>query len=135
MLQVALGQREQVTVFGDDYPTPDGTCIRDYVHVDDLASAHALALEHLRAGEGLLVNLGTSRGYSVREVIDACRQVTGHAIPVKIGPRRPGDPPELVADAQRARRLLAWEPKYQDLESIVRTAWQWHRAHPHGYGD
>jgi UDP-glucose 4-epimerase len=135
VLQVALGQREHVTVFGDDYPTPDGTCIRDYVHIDDLAAAHTLALDHLRGGEGLLVNLGTSRGYSVREVIDACRRVTGHAIPVKFGPRRPGDPPALVADAERARRLLAWEPKYKDLESMVRTAWQWHSTHPRGYGD
>jgi UDP-glucose 4-epimerase len=135
VLQVALGQREHVTVFGDDYPTPDGTCIRDYVHIDDLAAAHTLALDHLRGGEGLLVNLGTSRGYSVREVIDACRRVTGHAIPVKFGPRRPGDPPALVADAERARRLLAWEPKYKELESIVRTAWQWHSTHPRGYGD
>jgi UDP-glucose 4-epimerase len=135
VLQVALGQRERITVFGDDYHTADGTCIRDYVHVDDLASAHALALERLTPGEGLKLNLGTGQGHSVREVIDACRRVTGRDIPLEIGARRPGDPPELVADSRRARNVLAWKPNYVDLDAIVATAWRWHSSHPHGYGD
>lgn len=135
VLQVALGQRERITVFGDDYPTRDGTCIRDYVHVDDLASAHALALERLKAGEGLKLNLGTGSGHSVREVIDACRRVTGRDIPEEIGSRRPGDPPELVANAQRASQLLNWKPKFVEIDAIVATAWHWHSGHPHGYGD
>lgn len=134
VLQVALGQREHITVFGNDYPTPDGTCIRDYVHVDDLAAAHALALDRLGPAAGLELNLGTGRGNSVREVIDACRRVTGHAIPEVFGERRPGDPPELVADARRAQAQLDWRPKYTDIESIVRTAWRWHSTHPRGYG-
>lgn len=133
VLQVALGQRESISIFGEDYPTPDGTCIRDYIHVDDLGSAHIKALERLRPGHGILCNLGIGRGYSVREVIDACRRVTGHKIPAVVGPRRAGDPPELIADATRARRELDWQPAYNDLEPIVATAWQWHRTHPHGY--
>lgn len=133
VLQVALGQRESITVFGEDYPTPDGTCIRDYIHVDDLGSAHIKALERLRPEHGIQCNLGMGRGYSVREVIDACRRVTGHKIPVVVGPRRAGDPPELIADANRARRELDWTPQYMDLEKIVATAWQWHRTHPNGY--
>jgi UDP-glucose 4-epimerase len=135
VLQVALGQREHITVFGDDYPTPDGTCIRDYVHVDDLGEAHLLALDHLQPGHGLKLNLGTGRGHSVREVIDTCRRVTGHAIPEVMGSRRPGDPPELVADSSRAQRVLHWRPKYADIESIIRTAWGWHSTHPHGYAE
>ena len=122
-------------IFGTDYPTDDGTCIRDYVHVDDLGLAHILALDKLQPGEGICVNLGTGRGYSVRELISACRRVTGHTIPEVIGPRRPGDPPELVADATRARSVLGWQPRYTDIEDIVATAWQWHKTHPHGYGD
>lgn len=133
VLQVALGQRTHITVLGDDYPTPDGTCIRDYIHVDDLGRAHAAALQRLQAGEGMRLNLGTGRGYSVREVIEACRRVTGHAIPAEIGPRRPGDPPELVADSSRAQRELNWKCEYNDIESIVRTAWHWHVSHPWGY--
>lgn len=133
VLQVALGQRSHITVLGDDYPTPDGTCIRDYIHVDDLGRAHVAALQRLQEGEGLRLNLGTGRGYSVREVIDACRRVTGHAIPAEIGPRRPGDPPELVADSSRAQRELDWKCEYNDIESIVRTAWNWHASHPRGY--
>ncbi len=135
VLQVALGQRERITIFGDDYPTPDGTCIRDYIHVDDLASAHALALERLTPGEGIRLNLGTGRGHSVREVIDACRRVTAREIPTEIGPRRSGDPPELVADSRRARTTLDWAPKYVELDAIVGTAWRWHSAHPQGYAD
>ena len=132
-LQVALGQRPHITIFGDDFPTPDGTCIRDYIHVDDLADAHVRALERLEPSRGLRLNLGTGRGHSVREVIDACRRVTGHEIPARIGPRRPGDPPELVADPRRAHEALGWQPKFITLESIVTTAWNWHRTHPRGF--
>ena len=135
VLQVALGQREQITVFGEDYPTPDGTCVRDYVHVDDLAAAHLAALDRLEPGAALKLNLGTGHGYSVREVIDACRAISGREIPEVAGERRPGDPPELVADASRARRELGWTPKYTTIESIVETAWRWHSAHPDGYRD
>jgi UDP-glucose-4-epimerase GalE len=135
VLQVALGQRDQVSIFGADYPTPDGTCIRDYVHVDDLADAHVKALERLEPRSQFKLNLGTGRGYSVREVIDACRRVTGHAIPAAIGARRAGDPPELVADSRRAQAMLSWTPRYTDIDDIVRTAWTWHRTHPHGFGD
>lgn len=133
VLQVALGQRSHITIFGDDYPTPDGTCIRDYVHVDDLATAHLAALERLEPGKGLQLNLGTGRGASVREVIEACRRVTGHAIPTQMGARRPGDPPELVADSSKAQAVLEWRPQYKNVEEIVRTAWNWHSKHPHGY--
>jgi len=133
VLQVALGQRSHITVFGEDYPTPDGTCIRDYVHVDDLGSAHVAALDNLSPDMPLKLNLGTGRGYSVREVIDACRRVTGHAIPAEMGVRRPGDPPELIADATKAGEVLGWRPQYTDIESIVRTAWNWHSKHPKGY--
>jgi UDP-glucose 4-epimerase len=135
VLQVALGQRESIAIFGDDYPTPDGTCIRDYVHVEDLADAHLLSLERLGGGRRLKLNLGTGRGYSVREVIDACRKITGHPIPTVLGPRRPGDPPELVADNTLVRETLGWSPKYATIESIVETAWRWHQGHPQGYGD
>ncbi len=135
VLQVALGQRDTIAIFGDDYPTPDGTCIRDYVHVDDLGTAHLSALEKIQPGKGICVNLGTGNGHSVRQVIDACREVTGHPIPAVTAPRRPGDPPELVADARLAKRLLDWTPRYPDIRSIVETAWQWHHHHPHGYGD
>jgi UDP-glucose 4-epimerase len=133
VLQVALGQRSHITIFGDDYPTPDGTCIRDYVHVDDLATAHLAALEQLGPGVMLKLNLGTGRGASVREVIEACRRVTGHSIPAEVGLRRPGDPPELVADSTRAQTTLSWRPQYTDIESIVRTAWGWHSKHPRGF--
>jgi len=133
ILRVALGQRESVTVFGDDYPTADGSCIRDYIHVDDLASAHLAALERLAPGQGLEMNLGTGRGFSVWEVVRACERVTGKPIRTQVGPRRAGDPPELVADASRARKRLAWAPHYVSVEPIVETAWSWHRAHPHGY--
>jgi len=133
ILQVALGQRSHITIYGDDYPTPDGTCIRDYVHVDDLSTAHLAALERLQPGCGLQLNLGTGRGHSVREVVEACRRVTGHAIPSQMGLRRPGDPPELLADSSKAQQVLAWRPQYNDIESIVRTAWKWHSTHPRGY--
>lgn len=133
VLQVALGQRPSITIFGDDWPTPDRTCIRDYIHVDDLGAAHLAALERLGPGVEIRLNLGTGRGYSVREVIDVCREVSGHPIPEVIGPRRPGDPPELVADAREAQRVLGWTPHYQTLRPIVETAWNWHRHHPRGY--
>jgi UDP-glucose 4-epimerase len=135
VLQVVLGQRARLTIFGDDYPTPDGTCIRDYIHVDDLGDAHVKALEQLGSGSRLKLNLGTGRGHSVREVVDACRRVTGHPIPADVGARRPGDPPELVADSRRAQSLLGWTPRYLDIEEIVKTAWNWHRAHPQGFED
>jgi UDP-glucose 4-epimerase len=134
VLQVALGQREKITILGADYPTPDGTCIRDYIHVDDLASAHLAALGKLEEGVGLKLNLGTGRGTSVRGVIEACRRVTGHPIPAEDGPRRPGDPPELVADSSLAQNTLGWKPQYMEIGPIVETAWKWHQAHPRGYG-
>lgn len=135
VLQVALGQRDKITVFGDDYPTPDGTCIRDYVHVNDLADAHLKALDQIQLGKGLCLNLGTGRGTSVREIVDACRDITGHQIPEQIGPRREGDPAELVADASMAKDVLGWVPKYTEIHSIVETAWLWHQSHPNGYAD
>ena len=134
VLEVALGKRSHITIFGEDYPTPDGTCIRDYIHVDDLGAAHVSALEKLEPGQGLRLNLGTGRGHSVREVINSCRRVTGHPIPTQSGPRRAGDPPELVADSRLAQRILGWRPRFPDLDEIVRTAWQWHSTHPNGYG-
>jgi UDP-glucose-4-epimerase GalE len=133
VLQVALGQRPHVSVFGTDYPTPDGTCVRDYVHVEDLAEAHLLAVERVVPGQGLAYNLGTGTGSSVREVIRACEQVTGKKIAVQEGPRRAGDPPVLVAAADKARAELGWRPNFPDLRSIVETAWEWHRTHPRGY--
>jgi UDP-glucose-4-epimerase GalE len=135
VLQVALGQREQVDVFGTDYPTPDGTCVRDYIHVDDLAAAHLLALEKLGDGTALKLNLGTGRGASVQEVVDICRALTGHAIPTRAVARREGDPPELVANPSAARRELGWEAKHQDMRTLIESAWRWHKSHPHGYGD
>ena len=134
-LQVALGQREFISIFGTDYPTPDGTCIRDYIHVSDLASAHLLVLEALKQKDRLIYNLGNGRGFSVREVIETVRRVTGHPIPVKEGPPRSGDPAILVASSDKIRRELNWSPRYSDLESIVRSAWDWRRAHPQGYGE
>jgi UDP-glucose 4-epimerase len=135
VLQTALGQRPHIEIFGSDYPTSDGTCIRDYVHVDDLADAHLRALERIELGQGLCLNLGTGHGHSNREVIETARRVTGKPIAIKDGPRRPGDPPELVAAADRARSVLGWTPRYPDLETIVETAWNWHRTHPRGFDD
>lgn len=134
VLQVALGQRDSLMIFGDDYPTPDGTCIRDYVHVLDLAEAHVRALECLAAGEERIVcNLGTGTGSSVREVLDAARRVTGCAIPVKLAERRPGDPPELVAGGSCAHELLGWTPQRSGLQTILEDAWRFHRLHPNGF--
>jgi UDP-glucose 4-epimerase len=135
VLKVALGQIEHVNVFGDDYPTPDGTCVRDYIHVLDLASAHLLALEALERHDRLIYNLGNGQGFSVREVIEVARKVTGCPIPVVESPRRPGDPAILIASAARIQRELNWRPQFPDLETIVASAWRWHSAHPHGYGD
>src|SRR5205807_1322934 len=134
-LAAAHGSRPHVEVVGADYPTPDGTCVRDYIHVDDLASAHLLALEKLEPGKGLRYNLGTGRGYSVREVIRTVEEVTGKPVPVKEGPRRPGDPPVLVASSEKAQRELGWKPRYTELRPIIETAWNWHRSHPRGYND
>ena len=133
VLQVALGQRESIEIYGTDYDTPDGTCIRDYVHVLDLARAHILAFEALADGESRVYNLGSGSGYSVREVIEAARAVTGHAIPIVEAPRRPGDLPVLVADSEKIGRELGWETDYNNLETIIETAWNWHRHHPNGY--
>lgn len=134
-LFTAMGKRPHLEIFGTDYPTPDGTCVRDYIHVDDLAEAHLLALEGLEQCKEQRLNLGIGRGYSVREVIRTVEEVTGRPVKVKEGPRREGDPPILVAAPDRARRELNWRPHYTDLKSIVETAWRWHRTHPDGYGD
>ncbi|MFO0974003.1 MAG: UDP-glucose 4-epimerase GalE [Phycisphaerae bacterium] len=135
VLKVALGQRPAVTLFGTDYPTPDGTAIRDYVHVEDLAAAHAGALEALQPGQARRYNCGTGRGASVREVIAAARRITGHALPCDERARRAGDVPVLCADATLIRRELGWTPRYPDLDPIIASAWAWHRSHPHGFGD
>jgi len=132
VLQVALGQRPSAKIFGDDYDTPDGTCLRDYIHIVDLARAHMLALEKDVSGP---FNLGTGTGNSVREVIEACRAVTGHAIPAELAARRPGDPARLVASAEKAKRELGWAPAHTQIEEIVESAWRWHQRHPNGYGD
>lgn len=134
ILQVALGQRDHLVIFGDDYPTPDGTCIRDYIHVRDLASAHILALRALDQGSRTY-NLGTGNGYSIREILDVARAVTGHPIPAIVGDRRPGDPAILIAGSDRIGRELGWEPQYSDLHHIIQSAWDRHRRHPDGYGD
>ena len=134
ILQVPLGQRESVGIFGDDYPTKDGTCIRDYIHVTDLAQAHILALDYLMAGgENNVFNLGNGVGFTVQEVVDVARQVTGHAIPAKIAPRRAGDPAQLIASSEKAKKVLGWKPQYDSLETIVSTAWAWHKSHPQGF--
>ena len=136
ILQVPNGQREKISVFGDDYPTKDGTCVRDYIHVTDLAQAHILALDYLmKDGKSDVFNLGNGVGFTVKEVIEVARKVTGHPIPVEICPRRAGDPAQLVASSEKARKVLGWKPEYADLETIVETAWNWHKAHPHGFGE
>ena len=134
VLQVALGQRPAVEIFGQDYPTPDGTCIRDYIHVWDLVEAHLVLLEHLQPGRGLFYNLGVGRGYSVREIIDACRKVTGKPIPTRETARRPGDPPALFASPERMAKDFSWKAKITDLHVIVESAWRWLQTHPNGYG-
>ncbi|MEM0984296.1 MAG: UDP-glucose 4-epimerase GalE [Planctomycetota bacterium] len=133
VLEVAQGKREKVTVFGEDYDTPDGTCIRDYVHVTDLVEAHALVLGKLEPGDERIYNVGIGNGYSVREVIESARRVTGHAIPEVAGERRPGDPPKLFADPSRIKSELGWEARFTDLDETVATAWRWFEANPKGY--
>jgi len=135
VLQVALGQREVIRIFGADYDTPDGTCVRDYVHVTDLAEAHILAAQRMLEGGGSAVyNLGCQRGYTVREIIDLARKVTGRPIPALEDERRPGDPSTLVACSDKIRAELGWAPRFDDPEKIIASAWNWHRRHPHGYG-
>jgi UDP-glucose-4-epimerase GalE len=134
VLQAATGKRAQVEIYGTDYPTPDGTCIRDYVHVDDLASAHILALEKLQPGSRLIYNVGIGRGYSVREVIRTVQEVTGKPVPVKEASRRPGDPAILTANPEKIRRELGWSPTYTDLRAIIATAWKRYQSHPNGFG-
>lgn len=137
VLQTALGQRESVSIFGSDYPTEDGTCIRDYIHVMDLASAHRLAVERLRSGTAAAesYNLGNGNGFSVQEVIEVSRKVTGREIPAEAAARRAGDPAVLVASSDEAKRALGWKPASADLETMVATAWEWHQSHPRGFGD
>lgn len=130
VLFVAQGKRDKILIFGDDYDTPDGTCIRDYIHIVDLAQAHIRAVTSDVTGA---FNLGNGSGYSVKQVIDVARQITGHPIPSEVAPRRPGDPDRLVAAADKARRELGWEPRHPDLETIIQHAWDWHQAHPQGY--
>lgn len=135
ILQVPLGKRAHINVFGNDYDTEDGSCVRDYLHVMDLADAHVKAIDYLRAGnDSLVCNLGNGQGFSVLEMVEAARRVTGHPVPAQIALRRPGDPARLVASSDRARRVLGWTPTH-GIEEIIRSAWKWHQSHPQGYGD
>jgi len=127
ILDVALGRRKSIKIFGEDYPTPDGTCVRDYIHVSDLADAHLLALDALERQDRLILNLGNGHGFSVREVIESARRVTGHQIPVELHPRRAGDPAVLVASSEKAIQALGWKPRYSQIDEIIRTAWIWHQ--------
>jgi UDP-glucose 4-epimerase len=133
VLRVPLGQSEAIHIFGTDYPTPDGTCIRDYIHIADLVSAHLLALGGLKERDQMIYNLGSGHGYSIREVIETARQITGHRIPVTESPRRPGDSASLVASAQKIKRELGWKPQHDNLHEIITSAWAWHKWHPKGY--
>jgi len=136
VLQVALGHREATSIFGNDYNTPDGTCIRDYIHVEDLIDAHILALKYLQnGGESNVFNLGSSQGFSVNEIIEAAREVTGHSIPSKVAERRAGDPSTLIASSAKAKEVLGWEPKRNSIQQIIQDAWNWHQANPDGYND
>ena len=136
ILQVPTGRRDHITVFGDDYPTPDGTCLRDYIHVVDLADAHVRALVYLRrGGESDIFNLGNGQGFSVKEMIAAAEQATGRTIKVEIGARRAGDPAQLIASSEKARAVLGWQPVFTDVAQVIGTAWRWHAQHPHGYED
>ena len=134
-IDAALGRRPPLTVFGDDYPTPDGTCIRDYVHVTDLADAHLRVLDRLNTHGSCRYNIGNGEGHSVKQVLGAIERVSGRAVPHSIGPRRPGDPAVLVAASQRLRQDTGWAPRFADIDDIVRTAWAWREKHPQGYGD
>jgi UDP-glucose 4-epimerase len=131
VLRVALGQKEYVSVFGVDYPTPDGTCIRDYIHIQDLCNAHLLAMDLTHSAQ---YNLGNGEGYSVLQVIKTAREITGHPIPAREEARRPGDPPVLVGSSEKIKTELGWKPDYPDIADIIRSAWEWHKRHPHGYG-
>ena len=136
ILQVPNNQREFISIFGDDYDTKDGTCIRDYIHVTDLAQAHILAMDYLmNGGESNMFNLGNGVGFTVKEVIDTAREVTGHPIPAKTTPRRAGDPAQLIASSEKARTVLGWHPEHADLRKIIETAWNWHKNHPNGFAD
>jgi len=135
ILFAALGKRDNITVFGTDYPTPDGTCIRDYVHVNDLVAAHVLGIETLSSGDARFYNLGIGRGYSVKEILDAAKRATGKEIPVKFGNRREGDPAMLFANSDKVQQELGWKPGHQDVEEIITSAWRWHTTHPSGYGE
>ena len=128
------GQREAISIFGDDYDTKDGTCVRDYIHVTDLAQAHILAVKYLAdGGKSDVFNLGNGVGFTVKEVIETARKVTGHPIPAVISPRRGGDPAKLIASSEKAKNILGWKPEHADLEEIISTAWKWHKNHPNGY--
>ena len=134
ILQVPNGKREYISIFGNDYETKDGTCVRDYIHVNDLAQAHILAMEYLRKGnDSNIFNLGNGVGFTVKEVVETARKVTGHPIPAKEEPRRAGDPSTLIASSEKAKDILGWKPKFDDLETIITTAWNWHKNHPNGY--
>ncbi len=133
VLQIALGQTEKAMIFGDDYPTPDGTCIRDYIHIADLVSAHILALDALDSRDRLIYNVGSGNGFSVKEVIDTARKVTGHPIPADVMPRRTGDSARLVASPEKIKNELGWAPKHTNMRDILSSAWEWHKSHPHGY--
>ena len=134
ILQVPLGQREAINIFGNDYPTKDGTCIRDYIHVTDLAQAHILAVDYLMTGnDSNIFNLGNGVGFTVNEVIETARKVTGHPIPAVMAERRAGDPAQLIASSEKAKTILGWKPEHADLEEIIATAWKWHSTHPNGY--
>jgi UDP-glucose 4-epimerase len=133
VLQTALGRRDKVLIFGDDYPTPDGTAIRDYVHTSDLATAHELAIEATTPETASVFNVGTGNGFSVKEIISACEDIVGYPIPQEIAARRSGDPPRLVADSSKLQTQLGWRPQFNDISRVVATAWDWHRSHPYGY--
>lgn len=134
ILQVANGTRDHIGIYGDDYPTPDGTCLRDYIHITDLADAHIRALDYLKkGGKSTYYNLGNGNGFSVKEVIDMTEKVTGMSIKRTVDPRRAGDPATLVASSEKIKRELGWNPQYDSLESIISSAWKWHSSHPHGY--
>jgi UDP-glucose 4-epimerase len=136
VLKAAMGKIAKVSIFGNDYDTPDGTAVRDYIHISDISSAHLAALDHLRAGkESQFINLGNGNGYSVKQVIDTAKKVTGRDIPVENAPRRAGDPPQLVGDSAKAREILGWQPQFPELEAIIESAWNWHQKHPNGYSE
>jgi len=133
VMNVALGRQKHIEIFGTDYPTPDGTCVRDYIHVSDLAEAHLLALDALQHSGQLIYNIGNGQGFSVRQVIEGVRGVTGHTVPVVESPRRPGDPAVLIASSEKIRKELNWKPKFADLDAILKSAWEWHKNFPDGY--